>query len=193
MIKKMLGLLSGVKRWFSLNREVTAAIELTEVIYEGLKTEKGVHIETAISAAGAVGGVTLLRSKGLDFSKINPGEPVFVQGLDQEATAILATMSSICQIHGLNPGTGWTRDIPEVHASQKSYSELILQFERVFRLICEKSNIPTAKWPEVAGISAIKIIKQGENVLDPEIGKAIAVKALVHSSKSAPPKGSDEA
>ena len=193
MFENLKNIFNGASRLASLKGETDAAIDLAEVIYEGLKTGKGVHIETAITAAASLGGFALLRSTGINFSGINPGEPVLVQGLDEKGKEVLAAMSGTCTIHNINPETGWTNEVPEQNTSQKSSLELIAQFERPFRLICENKGLAIDKWASVAGICAAKMIKQGERVLDPEIGKAIALKALVFSSKSAPPRDIGEA
>lgn len=56
--------------------EIRAARAFREHVFAKLGNEKGVHAETALSAAGRMAGTFLLRSFGLPLEHLEPGTPV---------------------------------------------------------------------------------------------------------------------
>jgi len=61
----------------------SASAQLIDQIVAGLQNERGVHLETAIGAAGSLAGVTLLRATGVNLSELTAGSPVFVDKVNE--------------------------------------------------------------------------------------------------------------
>jgi hypothetical protein len=163
-----------------------AADAFIGTLLEQLNENRGVHIETAITASAAMIGTSMIRNSGIELKDIKPGETVLIESLNEEGIRLLNLLANFCRQNGIDPKTGWTDEIPADNQPHRPFLQLAQDVERSFRLSCEMLDIPQSQLPEVAVIATGKLIKQGSTVLSPEIGKALAGWTLIASSKTAP-------
>jgi hypothetical protein len=163
-----------------------ASSELTAVIIKIIQDERGVHAETAITAAGSLAGFCLLKQTGIDVSKLTPGSAVFTDGVNELGPQMVGLMSTVCVKLGLNGQSGWGNPIPEDNKSLRPEIELVRQIHPAFKGIITKFRIPVEAEAMIAAIAAIKFVKMANGSLNTEIGKAIALKAMVAASKTVP-------
>src|SRR5690349_14073323 len=123
----------------------TVAGQFVDLIIDRLNDERGVHIETAISAAGGVAGVSILRNalahENIDLSKLiaeKPGAYVLVETVNEIGAEVSGFMMHFCKAWGVDPQTGWNSTIPEKHQSLKELTMLVRDFEPSFREMMEQ-------------------------------------------------------
>lgn len=169
------------------------ADQFVGIITDGLNDERGVHLETAIGTAGCVAGVSILRYavaiEGIDLSqliKTKPGQPVLIEKVNEIGQAVSEFMRGFCKPLGIDPQSGWTMPIPEDHRPLREVVDLVRQFEKPFQDLMKQQGVMQDLHPFVAALAAMKLVKMGINMLDPDIGKAIALTATVAASKTVP-------
>ena len=163
-----------------------AAEEFVELIIGHLGNEKGVNIETAITAAGSMAGFLLLRATGVDLSKLNPGTAVFVDEVNETGPAILGFMSAACVREGIESTTGWGEHIANQPKPLVSGIDLVRDLYPKFRGVAERCGIPEKLRPQIAAAAAIKLTRMGSQALSPEKGKSIALWSMLSASKTVP-------
>ena len=164
----------------------TGSNQLLEVIFAHLQGPKGVHLETALSAAGALAGTLLLRSSGIDLSPSKPGTPVFTDAVNESGPEVLVFMQAFSQQMGIPPFSGWDKPVPNDHKSLEPLMDLVRALEKPFTELSQKLGVFETLRPYMAALGAVKIMKSGEKALNPEISKAIIMSSLVTASKTMP-------
>jgi len=171
-----------------------AANQVTQIIFEHTKSERGVHVETAISAPCFLAGTLILRSTGVDLTKLEPGQPVFVNiasnasedVVNDAGRAVHDFMQKICSPLGLQPFGGWNQPVPDNHQPLQSGIDLVQKIEQPFQNLMNQFGVPGEFHPYAAAFAGMKVIQIGKQALNPEIGKAIALSSLVAGCKTVP-------
>jgi hypothetical protein len=91
-----------------------AANDVLCLLGPGFTNKPEGHVETDISAAASLASLSILRSKGLDLTAFRPGSMVLTE-LDTEMNDIWNFMMAAARNMGLDPSTGWDREIPEAN------------------------------------------------------------------------------
>lgn len=162
------------------------ANQVTQIVFEHTQSARGVHAETAISAPCFLAGTLLLRATGIDLSKLEPGQPVFVDAVNADGQAVHRFMQTICAPLGLQPFGGRDQSIPAEHQPLEPGVELVKRMEPTFENLMRQLRVPDELHPYVAVFAGMKIIQMGQQALNPEIGKAIALNSLVAGCKTVP-------
>jgi hypothetical protein len=156
-----------------------------------LQDDQGVHIETAIAAAGSLAGVAILRSTGLPLpiSELGKVQVVLAEEVNEWGSALIQFMSSVCPTLGLD-ATFTTTEVPPEHQPNKNMIEGVLEWVRDLESPCnqvlDELQIDHALRPHTYAFIALKLVKAGEQMLPPPVGKALALSAIVAGSKTAP-------
>ncbi|TAL05367.1 MAG: hypothetical protein EPO07_03615 [Verrucomicrobia bacterium] len=169
-----------------LDKLDAASNEFANAIIRRLQDHRGVHAETAITAAGSIAGNCLLRAAGHDLSKLTPGSAVFTDEVNEAGPKIVGVMSIVCSKLGINPQTGWDSQPPVGNASLRPGIELIKLLRPDFETVVREHRVGKDIEPFVAAAAAVKIIKMAQTTLNPEVGKAIAITSVVAGSKTVP-------
>jgi hypothetical protein len=173
--------------WGNLHR---AASEVIEVIGSYLAEDGAVHMESAISAAGSLAGVALLRSSGVDLSAFpsGPDRPSMILSdkVNEAGPALLDSMAAFCVVLELDGRSGWMTEIPPDRQPSKQVWELVRDLEAPCARVFERFQVPIDLRPHYAAFAAIMLVKLAETVLSPDIGKALAISAAVAASKVVP-------
>jgi hypothetical protein len=166
---------------------VKAADELYDAIRTALQDERGVHLETALTAAGYLAGAALLRDAGVDLDKLTPGSYVIVDGVNEEGPKLLELTFDM--IHQAGVANAPPVDpVPPDHAPRRDYAGLMQTLQPIFFEIVERHRLPEGAHPYVAARAAAQMILAGQNHLDPRISKAVLTQAMVQGAKTVPPK-----
>src|SRR4030095_16275817 len=72
--------------------QLKASAEFTQTVISLLANGRGVHAETAISAAARMAGTFVLRSCRLPVSNFKPGTPIYSDLIDEEGQKVLGTV-----------------------------------------------------------------------------------------------------
>ena len=110
-----------------------AANEIVDAIVEALRSDRGVHAQTAIAAAARMGGTFLFRSFGFETRNTEAGSP-----------------------------------------------------ESPLRRIAARHGLSTEQAAHACALAAARLVKMCAEVLDAQIGFALAAQGFVEGSKTMP-------
>jgi hypothetical protein len=145
------------------------------------------HVETDISAAASIAGLSILRNKGFDMSEFKPGS-VVLSDLDTEMEEIWNFMMAAAANMGLDPSRGWDREIPESNKPLFSVPEMTRKIEKDFYAICRRHQLKKDLFPYVAVLASLKLVYAADkmHLLDQNIGKALTGYHVVAGAKTVP-------
>lgn len=148
----------------------------------------GTHIDTDIAGAASVAGLMVLRASGVDLSGFEPGGIVLVEWVNESGIELSNFMVQVAENMGLDPRTGWTDPLPPEHQPRMSVVELTGAMEAPFYTACQETESRPEWYPYIAALAAMKLVAAGAtmDLLDAEIGKALAMTFLVAGSKTVP-------
>lgn len=168
--------------------EIRAAQEFRQLIFAKLTNEKGVHADTALSAAGRMAGTFLLRSFELPMANLEPGTPVLSDLANEHGPALIGLLQLVVQENGI------ALDMERVQAANgpadAHLSTLEMQglLEDGLLAIAQKHGLDYARSARAAAITAGYLVKDTAEVLDPSKAFGIAAYAFVEGSKTVPRK-----
>jgi hypothetical protein len=177
--------LSDIEKNYPAIRE--ASNELLALLGPGFTHTPDVHVETDISAAASLAGLSILRNKGFDLREFKPGT-VLLSELDTEMNEIWNFMMTAAGNMGLNPTGGWDGEIPEANKPLFSIPEMTHKTEKDFLLLCGRHSLKKEFFPYVAVLAALKLVYAADTmkILDQEIGKALTGYHVVAGAKTVP-------
>jgi len=168
-------------------KQLEAAEEFTETICSKLATSKGVHAETAISAASSMAGTLLLRSCNLPLSGLKPGAPVFSDVINERGEKVLGIVGETLarlkvpfDIHKIR------YDLPQENLPHLGLMEVQSLLDSSFRAILERHSLTEEQGAQAAAVSTANLIRQCASVLDPHVSYTIATYGLIEGCKTVP-------
>jgi hypothetical protein len=164
-----------------------AANEIVDAIIEALRSDRGVHAETAIAAAARVGGTFLFRSFGFEAANIKPGSPVFSDAANERGPLLVQTLGNELIAAGVDKAA-LTVGPPVADAHQPHLSLVDTQtlLEARLRGIAGKHGLSQGQAAHACAIAAARLVKMCAQVLDMRIGVALAAQGFVEGSKTMP-------
>jgi hypothetical protein len=164
-----------------------AANDVLGLLGPGFTNKTGGHVETDISSAASLAGLSILRNKGFDLRQFTPGTMVLSE-LDTEMNEIWNFMMAAAQNMGLDPSGGWDEEIPETNKPHSSVLEMTHTTEKDFLGICGRYHLKKDFFPYVAVLAALKLVYAAHTmkILDQNIGKALAGYHVVAGAKTVP-------
>ncbi len=164
-----------------------AANDVLGLLGPGFTNTTEGHVETDISAAASLAGLSILRSKGFDVREFKPGSMVLSE-LDTEMNEIWNFMMAAAKNMGLDPSGGWDREIPEANKPLYSILEMTQKTEKDFLALCGRHHLKKDFFPYVAVLAALKLVYAADTmkILDQDIGKALTGYHVVAGAKTVP-------
>jgi hypothetical protein len=159
---------------------------LVNLVLDGLKTDRGVHLETALWAMGSLAGLAMLRDTGIDVSALPAGQVVLVDAVNDSGSKLMGELGEFCKASGIDPNTGWVDEIAPDHQSHFSTVDLNAKFEPLALAAYEANSVPSSSRAMVTGLAAIRLLHMGAQALNPEIGKAVLINAIQTGAKTVP-------
>ena len=158
-----------------------------DIIVKALRTEKGVHSETAIAAAARMAGTFLFRSFNFPLKDLKPGSavlsdaandsgPILIQALGAGLKALKVTLDS-AKLRG---------DVPNENRPQISVNETQARVEAAFRKVSAELDLTPEQSAHACALAAARLIHMSSAVLDPHIGFSVAAYGFIEGSKTAP-------
>jgi hypothetical protein len=151
-----------------------------------LSDSRGTHLETAVSGLGATAGLYLLRAANLPINSLTPGEVVLSDAVNESGPELIGFASGAASLFGLPHDVGWDTPIPSDHEPLKQVIELTQSFEPRLNLIFSSEDVPDDLKARFCVMTAMDMIKQGEQILSSGVGKAILLRSIVAGSKTVP-------
>jgi hypothetical protein len=168
-------------------KQIEAAAEFNRGLISKLANEKGVHAETAISAASRMAGTFILRSTGLPLGNLKPGSPVFSDLANDQGQQVLALADQTLASLGVRiDARKVDYDLSPEHEPHMNLMEMQSLLDPGFRAIAVEFGLTEAQAAGSLAISAAILIQQCAGFLDPHVAYAVAVYGMVEGSKTVP-------
>lgn len=171
-----------------------AGREIGDRILAALTDERGVHLETALAAAGALAGAALLRATGVDVSQFPAGAPVFVDAVNETGPAVVGyLLECVTRLAAALPeadpalAAPPAGAVPPDHQPLRPRDELLRLLWPSFEEILARHGVPADRAAFAAAAAAARFVVEGRAALAPAVAKTVAVEAMVAASKSVPP------
>jgi hypothetical protein len=164
-----------------------AADDMVVLLTPRFTNTTGFHVETGISAAASLAGLSMLRNKGFDLGEFRQGT-IILSELDTEMDEIWNFMMAAAQSMGLDPSGGWEREIPEAHKPLYGIPEMTQRTEKDFLDLCNRHHLKKDFFPYVAVLAALKLVYAANTmkILEQNIGKALTGYYIVAGAKTVP-------
>ena len=168
-----------------------ASSDLCAIVIRAITDERGAHLETAIAAAGFLAGTAMLKSTGVNTSTLPPGSPIFVDQVNEIGPAIVDHMLGLISQAQPTGAADLTAspasEVPQNHTPLRSMDDMLQLLWPQFRGIVARYCIPPQFAAYAAAGTAARFIIDGQKILPPAVGKAIALESMVKASKTVPP------
>ena len=164
-----------------------AAMALEKAILAKLRTERGVHAETAVAGAAILAGTFLFRSFGFAAAGLEPGSAIFSDRANEEGPELLDAVRY--SMDGL--GVAFQADrvpaaIPDENVPHLGLLDAQKLLGNDLAAIAAQGGFSDADAAHIAAIAAALLIRDVRAVLAPELAFLIAANGMVQASKTAP-------
>jgi hypothetical protein len=167
--------------------QVDAAEEFVSAAVDALKTEHGVHVETAVAGIARMAGTFLFRSFDFTTSGIMPGQTVLSGNANEEGPRLVQLMGGVLAHIGVALDDGKLGGAPEPeHMPTLEFLETQKRLEPAFQAIRERHGLSLQEAADAGAVATALMIKRCGQALDPHIAFAVAVYGFIEGSKTAP-------
>lgn len=169
------------------DNQIQAAQAFANATIAALKTERGVHAETAVAGAARMAGTFLFRSFGLAAEGLEPGQVVLSEQANEAGPQLIQILGGVLS----HIGVSLTQDklgaaVSEEHQSSLSFLESQQLLEPHFRSIQTQLNLSHQEAAEASAVAAAFLIQQSAKILDPHASFGIAIYGFIEGAKTAP-------
>ena len=166
---------------------------IVALIIKTINNEHGVHAETAIACAAVLTGEIVLSVSGYDLSGLEPGSAVFSDVVNQllfEAEGHL-TVSDVffnaLYSQGIDVSKeSWPENIPEEHQVMLDPLQIVARARPQLNALFESQPLEPLDRAYAAAQATALLVAETRRVLDPNIGKALALEAMLRGAKTVP-------
>jgi len=167
--------------------QLRAADSYVDIVVKSLRTDKGVHSETAIAAAARMAGTFLFRSFDFPLKDVKPGSAVLSDAANDRGPLLLQTLGAGLSALKVNlDSSKLSANVPNENQPQLSVSETQSRVEAQFRDVSENLNLTPEQSAHACALAAARLIHMTSTALDPHIGFSVAAYGFVEGSKTAP-------
>lgn len=168
-------------------QQIEAAEEFARTTIETLKTERGIHAETAIAGTARMAGTFLFRSFNFSLKDAKPGSPVLSDQANDQGPRLIQILAGFLERMGVkldeqklgnSPGP---QNQPLLH-----FLETQKQLEPKYTAIVRRLGLSFQDSADSAALATALVIQQSSRALDPNIAFGIAVYGFVEGSKTVP-------
>lgn len=166
---------------------------IAELIISTIKTDQGVHAETAIATSAVLTGEIVLIASGYDLNGLEPGTAVFSDMVNQllfEAEGHL-TISDVFFNALFSQGIdvskeSWPENIPDEHQVMLDPLQIISRIRPQLTALFESTPMERLDRAYAAAQATALLVAHARRALDPNIGKALALEAMLRGAKTVP-------
>lgn len=167
--------------------------QIVGLIISLLRNDRGVHAETAIAAAAVMTGECVLRAAGHDLSTFEPGSVIMSDKVNEllfegdGQMTISDFFFNALFSQGIEVGKdSWPEQIPDDHQVMLDPLEVAARLREGFGVLCDAAGLPALERAYACAQATAQLVAQTRRVLDPNIGKALALEAMLRGAKTAP-------
>lgn len=166
---------------------------IVSLIVSTLQNDRGVHAETAIASAAVMAGEYVLRSSGYDCTGLDAGTTIISDVVNQllfEADGQL-TVSDVFINALFSQGIdvskeSWPENVPDEHQVMMDPLEVVARLRQQADHLFVMMDVEALERAYICAQAAALLVAQTRRVLDPNIGKALALEAMLRGAKSVP-------
>lgn len=166
---------------------------LVALVIETLRNDRGVHAETAIAASAVLAGECVLACAGYDTSGLEPGSMITSDVVNQllfEAEGQLTVSDYFMNAlfgQGIDVSKeSWPEAIPDEHQVMLDPMEIVARLRPQALGMFEQVQAEPLERAYAAAQATALLVAHTRRVLDPNIGKALALEAMLRGAKSVP-------
>ena len=169
-------------------RRAHAVEEFHQATLELLKTEDGIHAETAVAAAARMAGTFLFRSFGFDVKGIPPGTPALSDKANDHGPLLVDVLGATLERIGVRlDGHRIQRPLnDEGHQPLLTFLDSQQKLEPRYAIIRHRWGLSLEDAAAAAATTAALLIRDTAHVLDPHIAFGIAAFGFVEGAKTVP-------
>lgn len=168
--------------------------QIASLIVSALRSDRGVHAETAIATAAVLVGECVLRAHVSNLSDLPPGSPLLSEAVNRslfEGEGQL-TLSDVfinaLFAQGVDVSTAsWIETIPDENKVLFDPLEVLARLRPELEAAFVRAGIhPMLERAYIAASATALLVAQTRKVLDPAVGKALALDAILRGAKTVP-------
>jgi hypothetical protein len=166
-------------------QQIEAANDFANTTTETLKTEQGVHAETAIAGTARMAGTFLFRSFNFALKDVKAGQAVLSDQANEQGPRLIHILAAVLENAGVK--------LDHQQLADTSNNEPLLTFlethqrlQPKYTVIQRRLGLSFQESADSAAVATALLIQQSAQVLDPNIAFSIAVYGFIEGSKTFP-------
>jgi hypothetical protein len=168
-------------------QQIDAAQEFVNATVDALRTDQGVHAETAVAGAARMAGTFLFHSFGFSIEDIQPGQVVLSDQANEQGPVLIGILEAVLSQMGVGldvQEVGNTVD--EEIQPNLSFLETQRRLEPKYSAIREHYGLSLQEAAEACAVATAMLIQMSSMVLDPNAAFDLAVYGFIEGTKTAP-------
>lgn len=168
-------------------QQIEAAREFVNATIDALKTDQGVHAETAVAGAARMAGTFMFRSFGFAIQGIQPGQVVLSDIANEQGPVLIEILGTMLSQAGVPlEAEDFGSAIDAENEPHLGFLETQRQLEPRYADIKEHYGLSFQEAADACAVAAAMLIQMSSTVLDPNVAFNIAVTGFVEGTKTAP-------
>jgi hypothetical protein len=168
-------------------QQIDTAKEFVSAVVGAMKSDRGVHAETAIAGAARMAGTFLFRSFGFPLSDVEPGQAVMSDQANEQGPILVEVLSDTLTRLKIDLDRARLGDAPgPENQPQLSFLETQRLLEPEFTVIRNRHGLSGQEAAESGAVASALLIHHCLKILDPHVGFNIAAYGFVEGAKTAP-------
>lgn len=167
--------------------QIDAAREFANAVVSELKTDKGVHAETAVASVARMAGTFLFRSFGFQLADVQPGGAVLSEQANEAGPRLIQVLAGALAEIGVALDQQ-KLGAPGLEANQPKLGLLETQqrLEPRFSEVSARHGLSLVEAAEAGAVATAFMIHQCSGVLDPNAAFGVAVYGFIEGAKTQP-------
>jgi hypothetical protein len=168
-------------------QQIDAAEEFVSATINALKTDRGLHAETAIAATARMAGNFLFRSFGFSLKGVKPGQVVLSGLANEQGPQLIQVLVSVLSHVGVSLSEEeMDRPPGPEHQPHQGFLETQKHLEPLYIAIKDRHGLSPKEAAEAGAVAAALLIRQCSQALDPNVAFGIAAYGIMEGTKMAP-------
>jgi extradiol dioxygenase family protein len=178
------------EHWTPTPKDSEAAEEFVKIILDTLRSNRGVHAETAVASAARMAGTFLLWSFNLPMDGVRPGSAVFSDLANEQGPELVSVFFETLQALKISVRQSSAQSAtPEEHVPHRSLLETQATLGPALCAAADRLGLDDRRAAVVSVMAACLLIRDTVSVLDPNVAAGIALYGFVEGAKTAPAVG----
>jgi hypothetical protein len=167
--------------------QIDAAREFANAVISELKTDKGVHAETAVASVARMAGTLLFRSFGFQLTDVEPGGAVLSEQANEAGPRLIQVLAAaLAEIGVALDQQKLGASGLEANRPKLGFLETQKRLEPLFSGIRARYGLSLVEAAEAGAVATAFMIHQCAGVIDPNAAFGVAVYGFIEGAKTVP-------